>query len=421
MQRPGGFNFGRRAGPAPSDGFIFHVGDWPNDGDDAADAADGRLPGAGAERIGGSEQRQQLNLSSCGLTAFDFKTILVEMSSSSPRKKGGTPGQQLQCLDDSDGLSEAGKKCLAKLASSPDDKAYTSLNVAGNKTIGDDGMEYLHLLPSTVTGLDLSGCGLTNAGIRLVCKFMKRENNSITRLNLQDNTLDDQAAGHVADLLACSESTTLQVLHLQGGSSFSSSSYVLNVNRNFDDAVTTRSPVPSAISPEGFAQLADGIRRSNMSSIKELHIFSGNETVEHVKPVIDALADNSDHSVEILDLSPLLRRHGQEYMRSEILPILVEMLESTTNTSLKSIGDCFEHWLKESFTRCCRFLPPGPRSLPAALYYWLSLNRLNLPYDNTSSAAEHEKLALIVASVQAQRLHSIFHLVRNTPDVCNRF
>jgi hypothetical protein len=51
----------------------------------------------------------------------------------------------------------------------------SALNVSDNEGIGDAGMMYLHLIPDTVTNLDLCHCGLTALGIKSLYVFLENE------------------------------------------------------------------------------------------------------------------------------------------------------------------------------------------------------------------------------------------------------
>ena len=70
----------------------------------------------------------------------------------------------------------------------------------GCNDLGDKMTEYLHLLPETVTDLDISACGLTTQGIRNICRFMST-NKHILRLIMWGNNINDDGAVYVGEML----------------------------------------------------------------------------------------------------------------------------------------------------------------------------------------------------------------------------
>ena len=70
----------------------------------------------------------------------------------------------------------------------------------GCNDLGDKVTEHLHLLPETVTDLDISSAGLHTPGIANVCKFMC-SNKTIVRLIMWGNNINDDGAVHISEML----------------------------------------------------------------------------------------------------------------------------------------------------------------------------------------------------------------------------
>lgn len=70
----------------------------------------------------------------------------------------------------------------------------------GCNNLGDKVTEHLHLLPETVTDLDVSACVLHTPGIGNICKFMS-SNKTIVRLIMWGNNINDDGAVHISDML----------------------------------------------------------------------------------------------------------------------------------------------------------------------------------------------------------------------------
>mmetsp|Transcript_8519 Transcript_8519/g.18043 ORF Transcript_8519/g.18043 Transcript_8519/m.18043 type:complete len:306 (-) Transcript_8519:185-1102(-) len=81
------------------------------------------------------------------------------------------------------------------------------INLAGNRKLGDEVTTYLPMLPKTISDIDLSGYGLSATGVRNVCKFME-SNETITKLIMCGNIVDEDGARHIRDMLK--QNTTLQ-------------------------------------------------------------------------------------------------------------------------------------------------------------------------------------------------------------------
>lgn len=69
-----------------------------------------------------------------------------------------------------------------------------------NTDIGNKGMTSLHLMPDSVTRLNLGNCGLTSEGIKLLCEHIET-NTSITDLLVWGNKFGDKGAKYIADML----------------------------------------------------------------------------------------------------------------------------------------------------------------------------------------------------------------------------
>jgi hypothetical protein len=70
----------------------------------------------------------------------------------------------------------------------------------GCNDLGDKVTEYLHLLPETVTDLDVSACGLQTRGIGNICKFLS-SNKTIVRLIMWGNNINDDGAVYISEML----------------------------------------------------------------------------------------------------------------------------------------------------------------------------------------------------------------------------
>lgn len=100
-------------------------------------------------------------------------------------------------------------KAIRDASSSDSDVVWVwKVNLAGNRNLGDDVAECLHLLPDTVCDLDLSYCGLSATGVRKICQFMET-NKTITRFVLWGNIIKRcfHGARHIGDMLK--KNTTL--------------------------------------------------------------------------------------------------------------------------------------------------------------------------------------------------------------------
>jgi hypothetical protein len=74
------------------------------------------------------------------------------------------------------------------------------LNFVGNDQVSDEGMKHLHLVPESVIDFDLSQCGLTAKGAKLLCEFLKN-NTSITRMIMWGNNIGDEGAKYISEML----------------------------------------------------------------------------------------------------------------------------------------------------------------------------------------------------------------------------
>ena len=79
------------------------------------------------------------------------------------------------------------------------------VDFSGNYSIGDDGMKYLHLMPTMIRSIDLSGCYLSTVGVAQICNFLET-NKTVTKMILYGNNLPYllgvEGASHVGKMLA---------------------------------------------------------------------------------------------------------------------------------------------------------------------------------------------------------------------------
>jgi Ran GTPase-activating protein (RanGAP) involved in mRNA processing and transport len=118
------------------------------------------------------------------------------------------------------------------------------LNVVGNQQLSDAGVENLHLLPSTLTDLALSQCGLTAAAVKHVCEMLST-NQSLTRLVMWGNPFGDEIAKHIGDML--------------------------QVNKIIRELCIFE----CNISPTGYSYLSDGLKKHN-DALQEISPVSQN-------------------------------------------------------------------------------------------------------------------------------------------------
>lgn len=143
----------------------------------------------------------------------------------------------------------------------------------GNGNIGDAGMKYLHLLPTSIETLNLASCGLTHEGIKVLCNYMKT-NTTITDLLVWGNAIGDEGARHIADMLRVNK--TLQSLNL--------SNY-------------------TSIGPEGLRHLAEGLAAND--TLNSLILFFNYFEDGHLQSLFQGLYTN--RGLETINLTDALQ------------------------------------------------------------------------------------------------------------------
>jgi hypothetical protein len=257
------------------------------------------------------------------------------------------------------------QEILSKL---PPAKTIWKLNLVGNDHIRDAGMNSLHLLPHTVTDLDLSECGLTAIGCKLVCEMLKTTQ-SITRMIMWGNNIGEEGAKHVGDMLKVN--TTIRELCI----------------------------MDCGISPVGFSYLSEALKHN--TTLRDLSLANSSAVGdEHVKMLCPGLKLNK--GLEILDLkSSKVTDKGVEH--------LVEVAKH--NYFLKYVK-LSQSWDDDAVTT-------GFGTPWNTLSIYLGLNRLNrkliLNEDGTTDSDWTEAL---IRSAEDCNLHAIFFFLRNKPDLC---
>jgi hypothetical protein len=178
----------------------------------------------------------------------------------------------------------------------------------------------LATLEETVTDLDLSDCGLTAAGVRNVCDFLST-NKSITRMIMWGNTIGDEGAKYIGDMLRVNK--TLRILCIN----------------TYDEA--------PPIGPVGFSHLSDGLTHND--TLRELRVGSKNTGDEHVQKLCPGLILN--RGLECLDLGPS---------------------RSITETGCGYLLQCLPGNVHLKCIKTSHFYPIWNK-----VSYWLALNRLN--------------------------------------------
>jgi hypothetical protein len=141
----------------------------------------------------------ELNLDFKGLNDKDFLKILTKLSYPHRRRHRKCKRQRYE-----EGVVA---KILANLPA-----IVSGLSVWYNGGIGDAaGMKHLHLIPDSVTYLDLRYCNLSPIRIKRVCGFLKM-NKSITTMRLNENRIGDKGFKDVTDLLEVNN--TIITLHI---------------------------------------------------------------------------------------------------------------------------------------------------------------------------------------------------------------
>ncbi|CAB9510446.1 NLR family, CARD domain containing 3 [Seminavis robusta] len=245
-------------------------------------------------------------------------------------------------------------------------------NVVGNKRIGDAGTEHLHLLPNTVTDLDLSDCGITVQGIRNICEYMKT-NTSIQRLIMWGNAVGDEGAGLIADMLR--ENKTLRILCIMG----------------------------SRIGVEGFSHISRGLAHNKTLET----IFLGNDQKvgdEHIRRLCPGLAVNQ--GLKILDLG------GAGVTNKGLEPIEVALRENYHLRNIRLNQPMHEE----------DYIKLGPGTTWRKICSWMALNGLNrkvlLQDEDVSMSKWHE---ILLNAHKGRNVNALFYFLRCKPELCQTF
>lgn len=286
----------------------------------------------------------------------DFKRILTKMSAPCRERR------PRKCRR----LSGIGGICSAL----PRNVFY--FNVVGNTRIGDAGMKYLHLLPATIKDLDLSSCGLTPEGIKMVCVFM-RKNTSITRLIMWGNRIEEEGSKYVAEMLSVNR--TLRILCIMG----------------------------SKLTLKAFEHLSWGLANNN--TLRSIAL--GNDASignEHVLKLCPGIARNQ--GLETLDLC------GATITNRALPPLELALRE---NFHLKVIR------LRQPDKEDDQIIS-GPGTTWRKICFWLSLNGLGRKaihrQEDLSTAEWHE---ILIKCRAAKNINAIYFFLRNRPDLCGSF
>ncbi|KAL7467826.1 hypothetical protein ACHAXS_008064 [Conticribra weissflogii] len=210
-----------------------------------------------------------LNLDSMGLDHKAFKRILTKLTSGRSQ-----PHRKCRRLN-YDTFTEFG---IERHLSS--DSFVRMLRLSGNTDIGDKGMDYLHMIPSSVNFITLSNCDLSPRGIQKLCKFLE-SNNTIIGVMMWGNRIDDEGAKYIAELLE--KNTNL------GGLSF------LDYKRY--------------VSEDGIGVIAESLKKNTTLRVLELgYITSTNsdktslspEEKRYLLPFEEMLDENEDSALNSL-------------------------------------------------------------------------------------------------------------------------
>eukprot|EP00978_Attheya_sp_CCMP212_P012204 scaffold30384_cov53-Attheya_sp.AAC.2 len=281
----------------------------------------------------------------------DLHKILTKLSITNPRERRARKCRRT-C---GTGLG----KILANIPSN-----VWELNVVGNRNIGDAGMLHLHLLPKSVTYLDLSDCNLTPLGIERVCSVLKT-NESITRLIMWGNKIGDEGAKYVADMLAVNK--TSRSLCIMG----------------------------SEIGPVGFAHLSNALKQN--STLRSLDTGNDDEVGdEHIQNLWPGLAVN--RGLQVLDLmNSNVTETGVGYlekaMRENVHLEEIELNQPNNGFIYCTLGSV---WMK--------------------IMHWAQLNRCNRKLIKDVNSTDKQLVDAIVEN--SDTLDVIFFFVRNKPELC---
>jgi hypothetical protein len=290
------------------------------------------------------------------LCADDLQRILVKMSSSRqrfPRKCQRFEGVQ---------------KLLSQL---PPKTLIRRLDLLGNGRIGDAGMMHLHLLPASITELDISRCGLTAIGCKLLCEMLKK-NHSITQIYMWGNDIGDDGASHLRDMLK--ENRTLRSLAIS----------------------------LCAISPAGFSYLSEGLEHNDTLrtiSTGDLHDVCD----EYAKNICPGLKLNK--GLEDIDLL-----FNQKDFTSKVVEYLADVAEH--NLFLKEVGASLQKVLDN---------PEVPRSeFLVSLCRNLELNKHSRKIISEEGSTDRDWIEAIAGCADDGYIEGIYFFLRMKPELCAR-
>jgi len=283
----------------------------------------------------------------------DFKRILQKLSSVRERRH-----RKCQRYD--------GVNAILSLLPPPKPVHY--LNFVGNSKIGDSGMEHIQLVPDSVTDFDLSDCGLTAQGARLLCDFLK-SNTSITRMIMWGNKIGDKGAEHIADMLRVNE--TIRMICLNG----------------------------CEIGLQGFQHLSDAL------------------AVNNTLRAIDLGLDEDINDEHFRKLLPGLKANR-----------CLETLEMTGTTMTEDSVKCMEALLHDNFylKRLAfpqhhfdidMYIPHGPGTAWNRVQYWLTLNRCNRKIVKDEDAKLSDWVDCLIKSSKYKRVDFSYFFLRNKPEL----
>jgi hypothetical protein len=239
----------------------------------------------------------------------------------------------------------------------------SELDISYNYEIGDAGMKHLHLIPDSVTHLDLSSCDLGPIGIKRVCLFLKT-NKFITRFLMMRNQIGDEGFKDVADML--------------------------KVNNTISKLDITDCQILTAANcshlSEGLAQNT-GLRYFSIGTTDEL-------TDQHIQNRCPGLAVN--RGLENLDLmsSTHITEMGVGYLET--------VLQS--NVYLKLVGD--------------GLCPPFSGTAWDKLTYWIDLNKCNRKLIQDPNCTRIQWRDAIIKSSDAGNPDAIYMFLTNKPEWC---
>lgn len=240
-----------------------------------------------------------LDLSHQNITHRDWKGILTKLGGR--RCPAGRDHRPRKCHS----TNPSHAQILGRAQSSLETTKIWKLHFAGNRGIGDEGMNYLAWIPDSVCDLDVSDCGLTCQGITTLCQFLAN-NKTLTRVVFGGGKdgMDDEAAKAVGQMLA--QNDTLQELSVNPP--LSSSSSAVGVVRTTSSTANSVSPNDNN-SGNGNGNTASTTTYTYMAAIKVGMGLHKNRTLRHLRFPVRTIRQNSismDEGIWYLMFSKLL-------------------------------------------------------------------------------------------------------------------